>query len=70
MIRRGHRTGEVPPELLAYRVQDWSSCEAWSIGRREYMAERRPATLDALNAFYGPDVVFAPSPEPREVPDA
>jgi hypothetical protein len=68
VIRRGLRTGDVPPELLHYRVQDWPSCAAWDAARREWMAEHRPASLDDLNAFYcGPDVVLAPMADPREV---
>lgn len=70
MIRRGHRTGEVPPEILAYRVQDWPSCEAWRVARRDSLARHRPHTIDDLNAFYGPDVVLAPRPDPRVAVDA
>lgn len=67
MIRRGHRTGEVPPEMLVYRVQGWPSCEAWRVARRDWLARHRPHTLDDLNALYASDVVLAPRPDPREV---
>lgn len=70
MIRRGERTGEVPPELMVYSPAQWPSAAAWGAARRDWLAGHRPASLDALNAFYGPDVVFPPVPDPREVPDA
>jgi hypothetical protein len=70
VIRRDGRTADIPPELLAYRPADWPSAGAWWQARHAWLAEHRPASLDELNGWYGPGVVFAPTPDPRQVPDA
>lgn len=67
MARRSAAADAVPQRLLVYRPQDWPSCAAWTQARRQWMAQRPPATLAELNStFYGPGVVLAPRPDPRE----
>lgn len=69
MARRSAVADAVPTRLLVYRPADWPSTEAWRVARCEWMANRQPATLAELNqVFYGPGVVLAPRPDPREVP--
>ncbi len=70
MIRRGSATGEVPEALLRYRPAQWPSGAAWHAARAEWRAAHSPRTLVELNDFYGPDVVWAPMPDPREAADA
>lgn len=71
MARRSAAADAVPARLLVYRAQDWPSAQAWHLARRDYMAKHPPTSLLELNhTWYGPDVVFAPSFDPREVPDA
>lgn len=70
MARRNALANAVPMALLVYRPGDWASTAAWAEARSEWMAAHPPPTLAALNAFYGPDVVFPPRPDPRESPDA
>lgn len=70
MARRSAAANAVPVALLVYRPGDWSSTAAWTAARRQWMAEHPPPTLRALNEFYGPDVILAPSPDPREGLDA
>jgi len=69
VARRSAAADAVPVSLLVYRAQDWPSAAAWYAARREYLAAHRPSTLGELNAFYGPGVVLAPLPDPREVAD-
>lgn len=66
MARRSAAADAVPERLLAYRERDWSSPQAWTAARAAWLDVHRPKSLADLNAFYGPAVVLAPRPDPRE----
>lgn len=67
MRRRGNGDGDIPEMLLRYRAADWSSSGAWREAVDRWRAEHPPATLAETNRWYADDVVYPPSPDPREV---